>query len=234
MPKYIRTLTILFDTEIHQKEIPLFRGAVLNLLGDKANMLFHNHDGEKGFRYAYPLIQYKRLGGKAAIVCIEEGTDLIGMFLTEANGTLRIGDREAVCNTRRLTPVRMLVQTWNEPFRYHLTRWLPLNARNYQAYQQTEGMAERILLLENILKGNLLSMLKGLDIHLEQELLVKITDISEPYLVSNKGVRLMAFNADFTTNLSIPNNVGIGKNASIGFGVVHQERKERKENDDHK
>ena len=51
MPKYIRTLTILFDTEIHQKEIPLFRGAVLNLLGDKANMLFHNHDGEKGFRY---------------------------------------------------------------------------------------------------------------------------------------------------------------------------------------
>ena len=32
----------------------------------------------------------------------------------------------------------------------------------------------------------------------------------------------MAFNADFSSNLSIPNNLGIGKNASIGYGVVHQ------------
>ena len=32
----------------------------------------------------------------------------------------------------------------------------------------------------------------------------------------------MAFNADFKCNLSIPNNIGIGKNASIGCGIVHQ------------
>ena len=44
----------------------------------------------------------------------------------------------------------------------------------------------------------------------------------------------MAFNADFVCNLTIPNNVGIGKNASIGYGVVHQEkeRKETKQNND--
>ena len=41
---------------------------------------------------------------------------------------------------------------------------------------------------------------------------------------------MMAFNADFTCNLSIPNNVGIGKNASIGFGVVRQ----RQDNDNNK
>jgi hypothetical protein len=37
---------------------------------------------------------------------------------------------------------------------------------------------------------------------------------------------MMAFNADFISNLSIPNNLGIGKNASIGCGVVHQVKKE--------
>ena len=37
----------------------------------------------------------------------------------------------------------------------------------------------------------------------------------------------MAFNADFKCNLSIPNNIGIGKNASIGCGIIHQVRKDK-------
>ena len=234
MAKYIRTLTVLTDAEIQQKEVPLFRGAVINCLGEKANILFHNHLEENKLRYSYPLIQYKRLGGKAAVVCVDEAVDLIGQFLTEANGTLKIGEREVSWQTCRIQPARLLIQTWEQPFRYHISRWLPLNSKNYQVYKSIEGVVERVAFLENILKGNLLSMLKGLSIHLEQELLVKITEISEPYLLYNKGVKLTAFNADFNCNLTIPNNVGIGKNASIGFGVVHLEKetKEVKQNND--
>ena len=40
----------------------------------------------------------------------------------------------------------------------------------------------------------------------------------------------MAFNADFKCNLSIPNNLGIGKNASIGYGIVHQVKKDKDSN----
>lgn len=226
MAKYIRTLTIQTDVDIHQKEVPLFRGAVLNSLGEKANLLFHNHLDNDKFRYSYPLIQYKRLGGKAAIVCVEEGADLIGQFLTETSDTLKIGDREIEWSTRRMQPARLLIQTWEDTFKYHISRWLPLNSKNYQLYQNTEGLVEKIALLENILKGNLLSMLKGLDIHLDQELIVKITQVSEPYILYNKGIGMTAFNADFNCNLTIPNNVGVGKNASIGYGIVHLEKKD--------
>lgn len=226
MVKYIRTLTVLTDIEIRQNEIPLFRGAVLKSLGEKANLLFHNHLGEGTFRYAYPLIQYKRIGGRAAVVCVEEAVDLIGQLLTETDGMLTIGGREVKWQTRRIQPAKLLIQTWENLFDYHISYWLPLNSKNYQIYQKTEGVAERVLFLENILKGNLLSMLKGLDVHLEKEIQVKITQLSDSYLLYNKGVGMMAFNADFKCNLSIPNNVGIGKNASIGYGVVHQERKE--------
>ena len=227
MPKYIRTLTVLTDAEIHQNEVPLFRGAVINSLGEKANLFFHNHMADDKLRYAYPLIQYKRLAGKAAIVCIEEGVDLIGQFLTSVDGELQIGERKLAFDTTRVLPARILVQTWEDSFSYHISRWLPLNSKNYERYRTIEGLVERVAFLENILKANLLSMLKGLDIHLEQELVLKITKISEPYLLYNKGIRMMAFNADFNCNLSIPNNLGIGKNASIGFGVVHQQKKER-------
>lgn len=225
--KYIRTLTVLTDAEILQREIPLFRGAVIHSLGEHPNVYFHNHLDNDKYRYAYPLIQYKRLSGKAAIVCVEDGVDIIGQFLTEVDGTLTIGDRQVTCNTGRIQPARILVQTWEEMFSYHISRWLPLNSQNYQRYKGIEGVVEKVSFLENILKANLLSMLKGLDIHLENELLLKITDIGDSYLICNKGVKMMAFNADFKCNLSIPNNIGIGKNASIGCGIVHQLRKDK-------
>ena len=223
--KYIRTLTVLTDAEIRQNEIPLFRGAVIHSLGEHPNVYFHNHLDDDKFRYSYPLIQYKRIDGKAAIVCIEAGVDIIGQFLTEVDGTLTIGNRQVTCNTGKIQPARILVQTWEELFHYHISRWLPLNSQNYQRYKGIEGVVEKVSFLENILKANLLSMLKGLDIHLEKELILKITEISDSYLIYNKGVRMMAFNADFKCNLSIPNNIGIGKNASIGCGRVHQLRK---------
>lgn len=234
MSKYIRTLTVTFDTEIEFKEIPLFRGAVLKSLGDKANLLYHNHISDHAFRYSYPLVQYKCLHGKAAIVCIEEGVDLIGQLLTESTHSLMIGEREVTWSTDRIQPARLLIQTWQQPFNYHISRWIPLNSKNYQTYKGIEGVVERVAFLENILKGNLLSMLKGLNIHLEQELFVKITQINEPFLLYNKGVKLMAFNADFKCNLTIPNNTGVGKNASIGFGVVHQETKKNQGNENTK
>ena len=226
MAKYIRALTVIYNTVISYKDIPLFRGAVLNSMGDKANLLYHNHTGSDTFRYSYPLIQYKRLGGKAAIVCIEEGADVIGQFLSETTKSIKIGERETKCNTDRIVPAKILMQTWNHPFSYQIFRWLPLNKNNYHKYLKTEGIIERVSLLEGILKGNLLSMLKGLNIYLDDELTIKITNLSEPYILHNKNVALMAFNADFSCNLSIPDNVGIGKYASIGFGVIRRKKKE--------
>lgn len=230
MAKHIRTLTVIFDTDISYKEIPLFRGAVLKCLGDKANVLYHNHTGKDSFRYSYPLIQYKRLNGKAAITCVDAGVDLIGQFLSVASETITVGEKTMKCGVTRVLPSRILVQTWEAPFIYHLNRWLPLNSQNYSIYKSTEDENDRKAMLENILKGNLLSFLKGIGVHLENELLVRITQISDSYIIYNKGIGMMAFNADFTCNLSIPNNLGIGKNASIGCGIIHQKKSQKPEN----
>lgn len=225
MGKHIRILTIQFNTEISSKEIPLFRGAVLKALGDKANLLYHNHTGEQTYRYSYPLIQYKRIRGKAAMVCINEGADVIGQFLTNMPSNMVLGDRDVNLTIEKVIPARILVQTWQSTFCYHVSRWLPLNTKNYIKYQTLEGVAEKVLLLESILKGNLLSMLKGLGIHLESELVLKIIDLSSEHVIYNKDVAMMSFNATFTTNLSIPHFIGVGKNASLGCGMVYEVRK---------
>ncbi len=225
IPK-IKTLILTFDGEIARHEVPLFRGAVIASMGGKANPLYHNHRDEEGYRYAYPLIQYKRIHKKAAIVCLNEGADIIGQFLSEGVREYQIGDHTVTMSPESLRLTQLVMQTWQDEFHYSLRRWLPLNSDNYRRYQAAEGLADRIALLESILKGNILSMAKGLGITVEHEITVTITTLSTPYLQKNKGTRLMAFDLEFKSNFSLPNFTGLGKNASIGYGVVTR-RKER-------
>ena len=220
MSKYIRTLTVTFDTDIEFKEIPLFRGAVLKSLGDKANLLYHNHTSENTFRYSYPLVQYKCLHGKAAIVCIEEGVDLIGQILSELYGTINIGKRKTEYKVDVVHSSKVPIQIENEYSVFQLFNWLPLNSQNYQQYQNSEELIEKIKILERVLTGNILSFLKGVDIHLEEQLIVHITDIINQKAVTYKNIKLMAFDIRFKTNISLPSNIGIGKNASVGCGLL--------------
>lgn len=218
--KYTKVLTVMFDGEISPFEIHLFRGAVISAMGDEANTLYHNHTDGDGFRYKYPLIQYKRIKGKAAIVCVEDGVEQIGQFLTQENTNYHIGNRNVCMSVDAMLPRRMLVQIWESEFRYRLNRWLPLNGENYKRYTSSDSAVGRMQLLERILKGNILSMCKGLGINLEKEIKVSIGNMSDSYLVRNKETKLMAFDIEFTSNVSLPNYIGLGKNASIGYGVV--------------
>lgn len=227
MGKYVRTLSVSYDTEISNWEIPLFRGAVVDAIGlSSSNILFHNHLSEDAFRYGYPLIQYKRQSERACIVAIDDGVDIIGQFVASGTDTLQLGEREVSCKVAHIRPSRVLVQLWQSMFQYRLRKWMPFSAKNYQLFLSVDDEAERKSLLERILKGNLLAMLKGLGIWLEDELIVNIKFLSNPYLLRYKGVEMMAFNVDFESNLSIPVGIGIGRHVSVGFGNVTLKREE--------
>lgn len=227
--KHIKVLTLHFASPIEAWEVPLFRGAVINTIGESVDMLFHNHAPEEEFRYSYPLIQYKRLHGNAAIVCLEEGVDKIGQFLSTNKTEIMLGERPLTLALDGVKPQNILIQTWKSDFPYHIHNWIPLNQENYRRYKATSSQIERITLLENILRGNILSMCKGLGIHVSEELKVHIGKVSEPRLVKVKGVKVMLFDADFYSNLSIPNNIGLGKNISFGFGITHLKKQENHE-----
>ena len=220
MAKHIRALTVKFDLPISYREIPLFRGAVLKSMGDRANVLYHNHTGEETFRYSYPLIQYKRLGGKAAIICVEEGMELVGEILSNVSGNLRIGENAAECLIEQVETKEVLVQTSEQLSTYHLHRWLPLNSKNYNDYQNAESYVEKIQILEHVLTGNILSFLKGIGIRLDEQMVVNITDIKKQQLISYKRIKLLALDVEFRTNIHLPSLIGLGKNASLGFGTI--------------
>lgn len=211
-------LTIRFNNEIQPFEVNLFRGAVINSLDNKL-LLFHDHDGDK-YRYGYPLIQYKRIKGCAAIFSLSEGAEEIGEFFSSGNFTLQLGNRTIEAKIANISPLLFNIQEWDKSFRYRISRWIPFNGDNYAKYQNIEGLADRITFLEKILTGNILSMAKGLNIWLKNQVTCKIMKISEPFLVTVKSVKMVCFNAEFETNVSLPDYIGLGKHVSIGYGIV--------------
>ena len=219
---HIPILNIIFKNELKQHEIPAFRGTIISKVPAEVT-LFHNHI-DAGFRYRYPLIQYKRIGGKAAIVCIGEGTDAIGNFFANADFDLQIGTRTEHYEVEKVDAQRVIIQPWQTEFRYTLRKWLPLNQENYAQYQTLEGVAAKALFLQKILVGNILSMCTGLGIHLEEKISCEVTSLSDMRIYKYKGVRMAGFDIEFKTNISLPDYIGLGKGVSLGFGMVHKIR----------
>lgn len=218
----IPMLIIKFKNELRHGEIPFFRGAVISKVPQELT-LFHNHIDD-GFRYHYPLIQYKRIGGKAAIVCIGEGTDAIGNFFANADFDLQIGNRQEHFVVENVDAKRVLIQTWQSEFHYTLRKWLPLNQENYAQYQALEGVAAKALFLQKILVGNILSLCTGLGIHIEEDISCEIVTLSDITTYKYKGVRMSGFDLEFKTNVSLPDYLGLGKGVSLGYGMIHKNR----------
>lgn len=220
----VNVLTILFVNKIAAMEVPLFRGAVIAAVGQESSVLLHNHEGSN-YRYAYPLIQYKRLNGKAAIVCIQEGLQVMGKVVVDEKVPICLGKaHEMVLQVEDVEFVQHELKLEAEACRYYaLHHWLPLNSENYKKYVETDSLVERVRMLERILTGNLLSVASGLGVYVDSTISVCITELrSKPHVVVYKGVKMMAFDLEFKSNLCLPYNIGIGKGSSLGYGIIEK------------
>ncbi len=215
----VKTLRLQFKNEIALWEIPLFRGCVIHSM-DNANLLFHNHDGDDKLRYSYPLIQYKRIGGKAAIVCVGEGTEAIGEFFQSGNFAFQIGERKLDMSIESVKANITQVQFWDDNFLYGISKWLPLSSENFRTFNSLEGIIEQTEFLQNILIGNIISFCKGMNITLDKQIVCKIINLKNLGSRKHKGVNMISFNADFACNISLPEYIGLGKGVSLGFGNI--------------
>ena len=214
----VNVLILHLKSQLSNAEIPLFRGAVIHSMENKP-LLFHNHD-EDGFRYAYPLIQYKRIEGKAALVCINQGAEEVKQLLESEPATFKLKNHEIDFNIESTTSTNHLVKIEEAMIAYRLKGWIPLNSSNYAKFKEMESMVEKIQFLEKTLVGNILSFAKGVNIIFSQDVRCTIMEILGNYQSKVKGVSMQCFDLLFKTNVSIPDYIGLGKHASINYGVV--------------
>lgn len=215
----IQTFIVYFKNGISLWELPLFRGCVINAM-QNANVLFHNHLNDDELRYRYPLIQYKRINGKAAIIFVGDGTEAIGNFFNQANFRFKIGGREEFMEIDHVEVNRTLFHLDTRESKYVIRKWLPLSSSNYHTYLGLSGLMEQCGFLQNIMIGNILSLCKGMDITIDEEITCTITNIIDTRIYTHKGVKMMGFDVEFKSNVSLPDLIGLGKGVGFGFGTV--------------
>lgn len=218
----IRLMVIRFINTLNMVELPFFRGAVIKVAGED-NILFHNHKG-MGYRYNYPLIQYKRISGKAAIVCIGDGIDEIGKFFLKNMKPLDVGNRTEPFEVENISARTHVVQVWKTQFTYSIRKYLALNQNNFSQYESMDSLTDKIKLLENCLIGNILSFAKSFGVFFDKEVTVNILNIEREKYYPYKGIRMLGFDIVFKTNVSLPDYIGLGKESSLGFGTICRTR----------
>lgn len=226
----LKFLRIAFTPEITPVELPLFRGAVIAAV-NRANVLFHNHQDE-GFRYSYPLIQYKRQQRKPVLICLDEGADAIHELFQQRVRQLRLGQRHIELDIEAINLREITLQVWDRPFQYRIHHWLALHGPVYQDYRNKATDQERLQLLESVLRGNILSMAKGLGWYIERRVEVRIHRLLGTRVVDFKETQMSAFDVEFECNVLLPSGIGLGKGAALGYGTISTLKTNTLDNDD--
>ena len=98
-----------------------------------------------------------------------------------------------------------------------LSPWVALNQKNIDIYRNCSDM-EKEEMLKKILIGNIISMSKGLNYTVSDE--VKCWVNLKKVDVNIKNIKHTGFMGEFKVNFSIPDYLGLGKNVSKGFGTI--------------
>lgn len=221
--KNIPLLLLPFDLSLQLHEVPAFRGAMLAQTNPVERM--HNHEPPEREEDLYPVVQYKSIDGKAAILMLERGIDASSRLLMRTRWSIQLrGRNETTTNFATLSPRAF---NWDigpaeRFYTYRLRNWLPFNQKQFDKYRDIRRLKEIICLLEERLAYHLKAFACGMGCPEEQTLEAHILDSSffRQGEIKVKQKKFIAFNLDFETNFVLPPLVGLGAKTAFGFGVV--------------
>ncbi len=219
----------IFKQRLAPYEARLLRSATISVT-KPGSVLYHNHIRD-GFRYDYPLIQYKSLLGQAAILYLGEAVNTIGQLFRDLNRKVKVKDknREIDFTIDRMRPKLYKLMLRDGFLTYDLIQWMPLQDENFGKYRLLESDEERLAMLRRLLRNNILSFARGVDWEPEGEIVVKDLKIYREQWVSYKTEKFKSFNVRFRVNAFLPPYIGLGKGAAMNYGVVYPVRKKKVE-----
>lgn len=216
--------TLLHQTIIRFPEIKLatrdahkLRGYFGNLFREQSPLL-HNHLEGGEILYRYPMVQYKVLQGIPTLVGLNEGADLlIQLFLKIKN--IAIDGYSFPVLQKNMESKQVTVRLSDDLHAYRFeTVWMALNQKNYADYQRS-AEAQKTKHLKSVLIGNILSFCKAIHYQVAGTIMANIKIKAERETLF-KNYNMLAFEADFVTNMLLPDAIGLGRQTSRGFGTI--------------
>lgn len=206
----IAVLKLLTNEKFNFRDVEKFRGFMGNFFKDE--VLFHNHLSKYEFLYKSSKIQYKLIEGSLSIVGINEGAELLEEkkdFLK----LLQIGEKIVKVIKQEFELKEFQLEFLDEMREYEFTsEWFALNSENYEKYKNGE------LDLNRQLQNNIIEFFKMVGVWADKP--IQVEGNFNQCLSISKGVKIITFTGNFSTNITLPNWIGLGKRKSIGYGTV--------------
>ncbi len=218
----IQKVTIQFpEIALQTRDAHKLRGYFGNIFKEYSPLL-HNHFETGELRYRYPLVQYKVLDEIPTLVALQEGAELLVKLFLKIR-EIKISDNVYPIYGKNIKSEMITIGYGEELREYRFkTLWMGLNQQNFQKYALLATQEEKSKLLDKIMTGNILSFFKGLKIFLEpgQRIMAKGKFLEKKTRFKNR--EMLAFSGSFVVNACLPNDIGIGKAVSRGFGSIEE------------
>lgn len=207
------------EIKLQTRDAHKLRGYFGNLFKEHSPML-HNHYEDGRFRYKYPSIQYKVINNVPTLIGIEEGAELLPSLFLKIK-ELDINGQKFSVNTKNIELKNEDVGYSKSLYEYQFTTlWMGLNQTNYAKYHKLESEVEKQDMLNAILVGHILSFFRntGVELHVNERLMAKVN--VEEKSTKFKENKMIAFSGTFIVNALLPDEIGLGKSVSRGFGTI--------------
>lgn len=210
------------EIKLHTRDAHKLRGYFGNLFKEHSPIL-HNHYQDGRFRYRYPEVQYKVIHGVPTLVGVKEGAGLLPQLFLKIK-ELDIDGQAYPVQAKNIVHENVAIGFSDRLIAYQFsTLWMALNQTNYPQYKGA-GALERRNMLDHILVGHILGFFRnaGLELQKHERLMAK-TEVIEK-ATNFKDTRMIAFHGNFITNALLPDEIGLGKAVSRGFGTIFQKK----------
>lgn len=200
--------------ELEKRQSPKLRGYFARKYSEIIEL--HNHT-EEGFIYNYPLVQYKIIDKSPTIIGINEGANLVArLALTEEE--VMIDNQVITLENKKISSHLHKIVMTNQAVQYEfITPYVALNQNNHKKYIKLDAFDQEEM-IKKILIGNILSFSKGIRHTITNQ--IKVSIQLKEIKVQYKNKEMLGFKGSFSTNIVLPDLIGLGKSVSRGFGTI--------------
>ena len=184
--------------------------------------LLHNHQsGTNKVIYRYPAIQFKSNSKLSIAGYGPEAIAILREIFLDTHTIDIDGEKIAIKESQMIIKEIEFGEDGNTYDYEFISPWVALNQRNYSRFSSIGDNTQRNDMLNSILINNIISFCKFAGYTVKDRLRPN-TRLSERQ-TDLKGKTLMAFDGEFKINFLLPDDLGLGKSTSRGYGnIIHK------------
>nr|WP_295934913.1 CRISPR-associated endonuclease Cas6 [uncultured Dyadobacter sp.] len=181
--------------------------------------ILHNHYEDGSLRYGYPLVQYKVLHNLPTLVGLRDGASLLAQLFLQIRELDLDGEKIPVLS-KHIRHEQAAIGLSEDLHKYKFeTLWMALNQENFRDYRNHTEAGQQAQ-LKRVLISQLLAVFKDVGLWLGPDDRIMLhLDVTER-ATQFKNQTMLAFAGTFTSNIILPDGLGLGKQVARGFGSV--------------